>query len=66
MDVRFQRGDLVRQSEIGLEMRVEGYNEAGRVICSFVKGIARIRTSFPETELEKVPPPLPSARRSHG
>jgi uncharacterized protein YodC (DUF2158 family) len=59
MSVKFQPGDLVRHREMSLEMQVEGYDEAGKVACSFVKGIARITTRFPEAELEKVPSPKP-------
>ena len=62
MDARFQPGDVVRPKGTDLEMIVEGY-DAGRVRCSFWKGIARLTTLYDETDLEKIPPPdLPPAR----
>jgi hypothetical protein len=66
MSAKFQPGDFVRHPEMSLEMQVEGYVEAGKVVCSFVKGIARIKTCLPETELEKVSSPKPLPRRDQG
>lgn len=63
MSAKFQPGDLVRHREMSLEMQVEGYEESGKVACSFVKEIARIRICFHETELEKVSSPKPLPRR---
>lgn len=59
----FKPGEPVRHSGgIGQDMLVEGYDEAGRVICSFWEGITRKQQAFSEDDLEKIPsdsPPSP-------
>jgi hypothetical protein len=37
-------------------MLVEGYDEAGKVICSLWEGVSRRLLAFPEEILERVPP----------
>ena len=62
MGATFRPGDPVRQIGSDREMVVEGFDDTGRVICSFWKGIAREKATFSETELEKMPlSPLSSA-----
>jgi hypothetical protein len=62
MGTTFRPGDPVRQTGSDLELVVEGYDDTGRVICSFRKGIARETAAVVEPELERIPlPPLPSA-----
>lgn len=62
MDAQFQSGDIVRRKGTDLEMTVEGYDPDGRVRCSFLKGIARMTTSYDEADLERIPSPdLPPA-----
>ena len=60
MNHLFQPGDLVRvRGADGPEMLVEGYDQAGKVECSFWEGVSRKSAAFPEGILEKIPPPVP-------
>jgi uncharacterized protein YodC (DUF2158 family) len=54
----FEVGDEVRL-KTGEEttMFVEGFDEAGRVLCSSSVGVSRKTDYFPEEALEKIPPP---------
>jgi hypothetical protein len=55
MDAQFEPGSLVRHKGTGLEWVVDGNEEAGKVRCSCLKGIARLTTYYPETDLERIP-----------
>ncbi len=59
MNHLFQPGDLVRVQggSDGPEMLVEGYDQAGKVLCSYWEGVSRKLAAFPEDVLEKIPPP---------
>jgi uncharacterized protein YodC (DUF2158 family) len=59
MSAAFQPGDPVRQHGASEEMIVEGYDDDGRVICSYWQGITRAKAAFLETDLEPIPPPKP-------
>lgn len=59
MNHLFQPGDLVHvRGANGPEMLVEGYDQAGRVLCSYWEGVSRKTSAFPEGILEKIPPSL--------
>jgi uncharacterized protein YodC (DUF2158 family) len=53
----FRPGDPVQQGGRSEELLVEGYDDFGRVICSFWEGAKRARAAFREAELKKVPLP---------
>jgi uncharacterized protein YodC (DUF2158 family) len=54
---KFQVGDMVRVKPDGPDMMVEGFDEAGRVLCSFWEGVTRKLDYFAEADLEQIPPP---------
>jgi uncharacterized protein YodC (DUF2158 family) len=57
MNHLFRPGELVRvQGTAGPEMLVEGYDQAGKVLCSFWEGVSRKLAAFPEEILERIPP----------
>jgi uncharacterized protein YodC (DUF2158 family) len=56
----FQPGQLVRvRGTGGPEMLVEGYDETGRVLCSFWEGVSRKSAPFCEGDLERLALPSP-------
>lgn len=60
MNQLFRPGELVRvRGTNGPEMLVEGYDQAGKVLCSFWEGVSRKLAAFPEDGLEKIPPAPP-------
>jgi uncharacterized protein YodC (DUF2158 family) len=52
----FQVGDVVRLKPDGLDMMVEGFDEAGRVLCSFWEGVSRKLDYLSQADLEQAPP----------
>ena len=60
MPTLFQAGDRVRlKGSDESELIVEGYDDSGKVICSFWRGIQRDEGVFAEEALEKTPNQFP-------
>ena len=51
----FRRGESVEvEGRPGVELMVEGYDESGRVLCSFWEGVHRSQAPFAEERLHRV------------